>query len=103
MRRALVASLSLIVVASVVFVAPARGVPVLPPLRTSPNVQLVTNVPGSYAGIVFKGHYAYATSWAAGLTVFDISNPASPTPVGVLPLAHFENEDVDLCGNTLLI
>jgi hypothetical protein len=90
-------------VASVVFIAPARGVPGLPPLRTSPNVKLVTNVPGSYAGIDFKGHYAFATSWAAGLTVFDISNPAMPTPVGALPLPHFENEDVDLCGDTLLI
>src|SRR5688500_9908611 len=101
MRRALVASL--VVVASLVFIAPARGVPGLPPLRTSPNVQLVTNVPGSYAGLVFKGQYAYATGWASGLTVFDISNPVAPTPVGALPLPHFENEDVDLCGNTLLI
>jgi hypothetical protein len=72
-------------------------------LRTSPNVELVTNVPGSFAGIVFKDHYAFATGWATGLTVFDISVPESPTPVGVLPLPHFENEDVDLCGNTLLI
>lgn len=101
MRRALVACS--VVIASFVFTAPAEGVPGLPPLRTSPNVQLVTNVPGSYAGLVFKGHYAYATGWASGLTVFDISNPATPTPVGALPLAHFENEDVDLCGNTLLI
>jgi hypothetical protein len=101
MRRALIAGL--VVVASVVVTGPAEGAPGLPPLRTSPNVKLLTNVPGSYAGITFQGHYAYATSWTAGLTVFDISQPASPTPVGVLPLPHFENEDVDLCGNTLLI
>ncbi|MEY2403041.1 MAG: hypothetical protein QOD38_592 [Acidimicrobiaceae bacterium] len=101
MRRALIASC--VLVASVIFVGPAQGTPGVPPLRTSPNVQLVGNVPGSYAGINFKGHYAYATSWTAGLTVFDISKPASPTPVGALALPHFENEDVDLCGDTLLI
>jgi hypothetical protein len=81
----------------------ARAVPVLPALRTSPNVHLLTNIPGSYAGLVFQGDHAYATGWATGLTVFDISVPESPVPVGALPLPHFENEDVDLCGDTLLI
>jgi hypothetical protein len=81
----------------------ARAVPGLPPLRASGNVQLVTNIPGSYAGIVFKGEHAFATGWATGLTVLDISRPAAPVPVGALPLPHFENEDVDLCGDTLLI
>jgi hypothetical protein len=40
---------------------------------------------------------------SAGLTTFDISDPASPEPLGALPLPHFENEDVDLGGNILLI
>ena len=75
----------------------------MPPLRTSPNVALVGNVPGSFAGLVFHGKHAYATGFATGLTVFDISAPASPKPVGALPLPHFENEDVDVCGTTLLI
>lgn len=83
--------------------AVANALPGLPPLRTSPNVQLVMNIPGSFAGMVFKGNHAYVTGFATGLTVFDISNPALPLPVGALPLPHFENEDVDLCGNTLLI
>ena len=81
----------------------ADAIPVLPPLRTSPNVQLLANIPGSYAGLVFQGDYAYATGWPTGLTVFDISEPELPVPVGALPLPHFENEDVDLCGDTLLI
>src|SRR4051794_21163753 len=38
-----------------------------------------------------------------GLTVYDISDPEHPLPAGALPLPHFENEDVDLGGNTLLI
>src|SRR4051812_47030901 len=101
MRRAL--GVAIVLLASLVFVPPGRALPLLPPLRTSPNVQLVTNIPGSYAGLVFKDHYAFATSWALGLTVFDISTPTAPTPVGTLSLPHFENEDVDLCGDTLLI
>jgi hypothetical protein len=100
MRRVV---LVIAVLAACLVTAPARGLPIVPPLRTSPNVQLVTNVPGSFAGLAFKGHYAYATGWATGLTVFDISKPEAPSPVGALPLPHFENEDVDLCGNTLLI
>ena len=84
-------------------VSAARAVPVLPPLRTSSNVQLIATIPGNYAGIVFKDHYAFATGWAAGLTVFDITEPELPLPVGVLPLPHWENEDVALCGDTLLI
>ena len=101
MRRAVL--VTLLVAAGLWAVPTADGVPVLPPLRTSPNVELVTNVPGSFAGLVFKDHYAFATGWATGLVVLDIADPASPLPVGVLPLPHFENEDVDLCGDTLLI
>jgi hypothetical protein len=81
----------------------ADALPVAPPLRASSNVQLLGNIPGSYAGLVFQGDHAFATGWGTGLTVFDISVPASPVPVGALPLPHFENEDVDLCGDTLLI
>lgn len=81
----------------------AIAIPVVPPLGTSSNVELVANIPGSYAGIVFSDTHAYATGWGTGLTVLDISDPALPVPVGALPLPHFENEDVDLCGTTLLI
>jgi hypothetical protein len=73
-----------------------------PPLSASSNVQLVAQIPGSAAGIVFKDHYAYVSGWG-GITVLDIAQAASPRVVGVLPLPHFENEDVDLCGNTLIV
>ncbi len=73
-----------------------------PPLANSSNVQLVGHVPGSAAGMNFKGHYAYVSGWT-GVTVLDIANAASPKVVGALPLPHFENEDVDLCGNTLIV
>ena len=99
-RRLLVACLF-----AAVFVIPAEaaGGPAGAGARTSPNVTVLGNIPGSYAGMVFSGHFAYATGWATGLSVFDISDPVAPVQVGALALPHFENEDVDLCGTTLLI
>ena len=52
--------------------------------------------------MTFKDHYAYVSGWG-GITVLDIAQADSPQLVGALPLPHFENEDVDLCGNTLIV
>ncbi|MEA2418219.1 MAG: hypothetical protein QOE60_425 [Thermoleophilaceae bacterium] len=84
----------------------AAQAPALPPaeapLATSGNVQYLGHVPGTAAGMNFKGHYAYVSGWG-GITVLDIAEAAAPKLVGTLPLPHFENEDVDLCGNVLLV
>ena len=87
-----------------VLASPASGGTALadPPLATSSNVHLLAHIPGSAAGMNFKDHYAYVSGWG-GITVLDIANAASPQVVGALPLPHFENEDVDLCGNVLLV
>jgi LVIVD repeat-containing protein len=76
--------------------------PAEPPLAASSNVHVLEHVPGSAAGMTFKDHYAFVSGWG-GITVLDIANAASPRLAGVLPLPHFENEDVDLCGNTLIV
>ena len=73
-----------------------------PPLATSSNVHLVAHIPGSAAGMNFKDHYAYVSGWG-GITVLDIAQADDPKVVGSLPLPHFENEDMDLCGNTLIV
>jgi hypothetical protein len=86
-----------------VVVAPTAKATPAPPLRTSDNVHLLSTIPGSYAGIAFAGTHAYATGWGTGLTVLDISKPSAPSIVGQLPLPHFENEDVEVCGDTVLI
>jgi hypothetical protein len=39
----------------------------------------------------------------SGLRIYDISDPAAPAEVGAVALPHFENEDVDLGGDILLI
>jgi hypothetical protein len=75
----------------------------VPPLAKSSNVTVLGNVPtGPALGMNFKDHYAFITG-PTGLTVLDIAAPATPTKVAFFPLPHFENEDVDLCGNVLLI
>jgi hypothetical protein len=95
---------ALAAVVIVLEVQPAEALaPGLPPLAKSPNVQHLGNVPtGPALGMVFKGTWAFVTG-PSGLTVLDITNPADPTVAAVHPLPHFENEDVDLCGNTVLI
>ena len=99
--RALVALAAVVIVLEV---QPAEALsPGLPPLAKSSNVQHLGNVPtGPALGMVFKGNWAFVTG-PSGLTVLNITNPAAPTVAAVHPLPHFENEDVDLCGNTVLI
>jgi hypothetical protein len=82
--------------------AAARADSPEPPLAASDNVHLLAHIPGTAAGMNFKGHYAYVTGWS-GVTVLDIARPEAPRVAGELPLPHFENEDVDLCGDTLIV
>jgi hypothetical protein len=79
----------------------------LPPdptgLVASPNVSLQGTLAGpGVIGARFQDGVMYVTG-TSGLTTFDISNPAAPALLGALPLPHFENEDVDLAGDILLI
>jgi hypothetical protein len=69
----------------------------------SDNVSLLATLPISTPiGARFRDGYMYVTG-TAGLTIYDVSDPELPKPVGALPLPHFENEDVDLGGDVLLI
>jgi hypothetical protein len=69
----------------------------------SGNVSLVTTLPVSKpVGVRFRDHFMYVTG-LDGLRIFDVADPEAPQLVGALPLPHFENEDVDLAGDTLLI
>jgi LVIVD repeat len=105
--RLTAAAVSLLAVAFLgtgVFARSATGgaAVVEPPLAKSSNVHLVAHIPGSAAGMNFKGHYAYVSGWG-GITVLDIAQSDDPKVVGSLPLPHFENEDMDLCGDTLIV
>src|SRR4051812_47685721 len=98
------AGLAAAAVAVAIAAAPASAAPAPPdpPLAASSNVHLLGHFPGTAAGVNFTGHYAYVTGWS-GITVLDIAKPGSPELVGSVALPHFENEDVDLCGNTLIV
>ena len=98
--RSLIAVLAL--TAAIAAPASAQMLPAEPPLAASTNVHVLGHIPGTAAGMTFKDHYAYVSGWG-GITVLDIAKADSPKLVGALPLPHFENEDVDLCGNTLLV
>src|SRR6266542_4340477 len=102
--RALIALLTLAAVVVVLNAMPAAGEggALEPPLATSSNVHLLMHIPGTAAGMNFKDHYAYVSGWG-GITVLDIAKADSPQVAGALPLPHFENEDVDLCGNILIV
>jgi hypothetical protein len=102
--KSLLSLLGLATLVAVLNAVPAagEGVALAPPLAASSNVQLLANIPGSAAGMNFKDHYAYVSGWG-GITVLDIAQADSPQLVGALPLPHFENEDIDLCGNTLVV
>src|SRR3954466_11684267 len=89
-------------VALVALPSSSKGDSLEPPLAASSNVHLLAHIPGTAAGMNFKDHYAFVSGWT-GVTVLDIAQPASPRLGGALPLPHFENEDVDLCGNLLLV
>ena len=104
MWNRLVPLLAVLALTAALTASPAFGqtVPAEPPLATSSNVHVLGNVPGSAAGMIFKDHYAYLSGWG-GITVLDIAQADSPRVVGALPLPHFENEDVDLCGNVLMV
>ena len=82
--------------------AAAQMLPPEAPLAASSNVHQLGHIPGTAAGMNFKGNYAYVSGWG-GITVLDIAKADQPKLVGALPLPHFENEDVDLCGNTLIV
>jgi hypothetical protein len=98
--RRITVLLALVAIATVP--ASGTGAVVDPPLAASSNVQILAHIPGTAAGMNFKDHYAYVSGWG-GITVLDIARADSPQLVGALPLPHFENEDVDLCGNILIV
>ena len=108
-RRILLALAGLLV-GSVLTLAPARsglevaGQKVRGALPTmSDNVDLAGHLPFPGAiGARLRGDVMYVTG-VAGLATYDISVPARPLPLGFLPLPHFENEDVSIGGNTLVI
>jgi hypothetical protein len=96
----LVAAAALVVPALSGTGMPVGATPVAPGF-TSPNVEWVAQLPETSAiGMKFitdakgKAVWMYVTG-VKGLSIYDVRNPELPVLTGTLPLAHFENEDVD--------
>lgn len=109
MRRGLLASFALVLVASLTPVANA-----IPPAAAgalSANVDFVANIPDAPAigGRILRGvdtllgpkDLFYVTT-SQGLRIYDVTL-GIPVLTGALELPHFENEDVDTNGKILLI
>jgi len=76
---------------------------------TSANVTYVASIPtgaGVSARVVTVGKQRrlYVSS-AHSLTIYDITDPALPKPLGILPIYNWENEDVAVSadGNTTIL
>jgi hypothetical protein len=69
------------------------------PLVSSPNVDLLTSVPGStgISGCFTRSAPLFVMSNLDSVRVYDVSNPSAPELTGVLPSLHFENEAMN-CG-----
>ncbi|HWL34679.1 MAG TPA: hypothetical protein VNQ77_00660 [Frankiaceae bacterium] len=75
-------------------------------LDKTSNVEFVANIPldADTAGARLLGKKFYVLT-AKGLTIYDVSNPTLPLPMGFTPLPHTPNqerEDVDTNGKILV-
>jgi LVIVD repeat-containing protein len=65
---------------------------------TSSNVTYVASIPTgagvSAREVTVKGQRRLYVSSAHSLTIYDITNPALPVPLGALPIYNWENEDI---------
>lgn len=98
--------LLLAVLVLAVLALPAGGAPMVPEIPgtvTSDNVTLLSTIaePG-VVGARFRDGIMYVSS-LAGLSTWDVTKAETPVLLGRLALPHFENEDVDLGGDILLI
>lgn len=74
-----------------------------PGTAASDNVTFLQTIPEpGVIGARFRDGIMYVTS-TSGLTTWNVSDPANPVSLGRLALPHFENEDVEIGGNILLI
>lgn len=82
----------LLAVLVLVFAAPATHA-----ADGSPNVKLLASIPElkSAISIGFIDDTMFVST-VAGLFTYDVSDPASPRPLGTLPMYVWENEDMDV-------
>ena len=76
---------------------------------TSDNVSYVASIPTgggvSARQVIVDGQRRLYVSSAHSLTIYDITNPALPVPMGALPIYNWENEDIAVSqdGDTAIL
>jgi hypothetical protein len=76
---------------------------------TSNNVSYIASIPtgGGVSGrvVTVDGQRRFYLSSAHSLTIYDITDPATPIPMGTLPIYNWENEDIAVSkdGNTTIL
>jgi hypothetical protein len=101
--------LCLVALAATVLVGPA-GAKLAPGGFMSDNVSWIANIPlddpGVGGRVVQVGDQTrFYVTGVQSLTIYDVTNPALPLPLGRLQLPNWENEDVSVSddGNTVLV
>jgi len=93
------------------------GAPVGSPVRYTPPVGGIMSANVTYVGTIpdtpgvggrmvkVGDQMRFYVTGVKGLTIYDVTDPALPIPLGALPLPHFQNEDVDVSddGNRVII
>lgn len=99
MRRLLALSTTLLLALT----AAAQAAPVAPPAVKSDNVSWKATLDEPLIiSARFRDRHMFVST-LRGLSVYDVADPRAPRKAGSLDLPHFENEDVDLHGDVLLI
>jgi len=94
-------SLAVALAALLAFVPVASAAKKNEPIES--RVEHVTTLPAPAGiGANFKGNHMFVTG-TSGLWVYDISDADDPQLVSHLPVPHYENEDVSIGGDRLLI
>ncbi len=103
MKKIWIVAIVALVGAALTSIGPVRAQTAPEPIASG-NVSLISVLPGTTGaiGARFKDNEMFLTT-SSGLQTYNISDPANPTLLGALPLPHFENEDVDLGSDILLI
>jgi hypothetical protein len=78
------------------------------PVFASDNVSLVNTIPIEGTAIggklrIVDGHPYFVMTATTGVSIYDVATPELPLPVAHLPLGNFENEDVEMSDDLLLI
>ena len=99
LSRRLLAATAVTALASAGLAAPHSTADPGPGGFMSPNVTWVANIPLDAPAIggrvlTVGGQRRFYVSGAKGLTIYDVSNPALPLPLGTLANPHFENESL---------